>query len=81
MGAVLDRLLELFVALVEIPSPSGHERAVADFILGYLHAAGLEPAEDDSAALTGAGSGNMLGKAMGGSNQKVPRANGRIADF
>ena len=60
MGAVLDRLLDLFVRLVEIPSPSGHERAVADFILGYLRDAGLEPAEDDSAALTGAGSGNII---------------------
>ena len=50
MGAVLDGCSSLFVRLVEIPSPSGHERAVADFILGYLRDAGLEPAEDDSAA-------------------------------
>ena len=60
MGAALDDLLDLFVRLVEIPSPSGHERAVADFILGYLRDGGLEPTEDDSAAATGAGSGNIL---------------------
>ena len=59
MGAVLDDLLDLFVKLVEIPSPSGHERAVADFIIGFLRDAGLEPSEDDSAQATGAGSGNI----------------------
>ena len=65
MGAVLDHLLALFVRLVEIPSPSGHERAVADFIMGYLRDAGLEPREDDSAAATGAGSGNIVVRVPG----------------
>ena len=60
MGAVVDDLVALFVRLVEIPSPSGHERAVADFISGYLRDAGLDPHEDDSAAVTGAGSGNIV---------------------
>ena len=59
MGAELDDLLDLFVRLVEIPSPSGHERAVADFILAWLRDRGLEPTEDGSAAATGAGSGNI----------------------
>jgi tripeptide aminopeptidase len=59
VGAVLDELLDLFVRLVEIPSPSGHERAVADFILSWLRDAGLHPVEDDTAAQTDAGSGNI----------------------
>ena len=59
MGAELDDLLDLFVRLVEIPSPSGHERAVADFILAYLRDRGLEPTEDDSGPLTGSDSGNI----------------------
>ena len=42
MGPVVADLLDLFVRLVEIPSPSGHERAVADFILAWLRATGLE---------------------------------------
>ena len=65
VGAVVDDLLALFVRLVEIPSPSGHERAVADFIKGYLRDVGLDPHEDDSAAATGAGSGNIVVRVPG----------------
>lgn len=50
-------LLELFLALAAIPSPSGAERAVADLVLEHLRAAGLEPREDETAASAGAGSG------------------------
>ncbi|HMK93332.1 MAG TPA: M20/M25/M40 family metallo-hydrolase [Thermoleophilia bacterium] len=60
MSLDVDELLDLFVRLVEIPSPSGHERAVADFILAWLRQAGLEPTEDDTARATGAGSGNIV---------------------
>jgi len=66
VGADLDGLLDLFVRLVEIPSPSGDERAVADFIMGFLRDAGLDPREDDSASATGAGSGNILVRLPGG---------------
>lgn len=59
MSATVDELLETFLQLVGRPSPSGSERAVADFILGYLRDAGLDPIEDDTAAATGAGSGNI----------------------
>jgi tripeptide aminopeptidase len=65
VGAVVDDLLALFVRLVEIPSPSGHERAVADFIIAYLRDAGLDPHEDESAAATGAGSGNIVVRVPG----------------
>jgi tripeptide aminopeptidase len=58
-------LLSLFLQLVEIPSPSGHERTVADLILAYLREAGLEPVEDESAAETGAGSGNLFVRVPG----------------
>ena len=59
MGADLDALLDLFVRLVEIPSPSGHERGVADFVLGYLRDVGFDPVEDDSGPATGSDSGNI----------------------
>jgi tripeptide aminopeptidase len=54
-----DDLLELFVRLVETPSPSGHERAVADLVISFMRECGLEPREDDSAPATGAASGNV----------------------
>jgi tripeptide aminopeptidase len=54
-----EQLLDLFLRLVRIPSPSGQERAVADLVLEHLRAAGLEPFEDDSAGATGASSGNI----------------------
>jgi len=59
MEASQEELLELFLRLVEIPSPSGRERAVADFILAWLRDAGLEPLEDGTGPVTGAGSGNV----------------------
>jgi tripeptide aminopeptidase len=65
VGAVVDDLLDLFVRLAEIPSPSGHERAVADFVIAFLRDAGLEPTEDDSAQATGAGSGNIVVRVPG----------------
>ena len=59
-GFTADELLALFLRLVETPSPSGQERAVADLILEYLRPLGFAFDEDDSAPLTGAGSGNIL---------------------
>ena len=65
MDVTREDLLSLFLQLVEIPSPSGHERAVADFVLAYVRDAGLEPLEDESAAATGAGSGNVFVRVQG----------------
>jgi tripeptide aminopeptidase len=42
-------LLDLFVELCAIPSPSGNERAVADRVGAYLTSLGLEWDEDDTA--------------------------------
>jgi tripeptide aminopeptidase len=42
-------LLDLFLELCAIPSPSGQERAVADRVGAYLSDLGLEWEEDDSA--------------------------------
>ena len=53
MGA--DRLGETFVRLCEIPSPSGSEAHVAEYVTGELRALGLDVTEDDTAAETGAG--------------------------
>lgn len=60
MSATLDELTALFVRLAETPSPAGAERAVADLITAEVRALGLEVREDDSAARTGAGAGNLI---------------------
>jgi tripeptide aminopeptidase len=54
-----------FVRLCEIVSPSGHERPVADALIAELRAAGLEPAEDRSAAETGSDAGNVVARIEG----------------
>ncbi|MHB0856592.1 MAG: M20/M25/M40 family metallo-hydrolase [Anaerolineae bacterium] len=52
-----ERLLETFLELVRIPSPSGHEDAVADIVSRYLHALGLDVQRDVS--------GNLLSRLDG----------------
>jgi tripeptide aminopeptidase len=44
--AAQSPVLELFLELAAIPSPSGEERAVADVVLRYLGGLGLEADED-----------------------------------
>lgn len=63
--ATLDELLEHFLELVAVPSPSGAERAVSDLIQARFRAAGIDVREDDSAAATGASSGNLVATVKG----------------
>ncbi len=53
-------LLDLFLELVAIPSPPGDERLVADRVIEYLTALGLEADEDDCAARLDGNAGNVL---------------------
>jgi tripeptide aminopeptidase len=57
-----DRLLEQFVRLCEIESPSKRERAMADAVTAELRSLGLDVHEDDSAGETGSDSGNLLAR-------------------
>ena len=57
-----ERLRADFVRLCEIPSPSRRERAAADFVIDAI---GLEVAEDESAAETGADAGNLYARIPG----------------
>ncbi len=65
MHAGLDELRDLFVALAEIRSPSGEERAMADAVQRFVRAAGLDAVEDASAAQTGCGCGNLVVRVSG----------------
>jgi tripeptide aminopeptidase len=50
---------ELFVELARIPSPPGHERAVAERVRVHLAQLGLTVEEDASASVTGSDVGNL----------------------
>jgi tripeptide aminopeptidase len=64
-AAERERLADDFVRLCEIPSPSRSERAVADLVAAELRGAGIEAAEDASAAATGSDCGNLLARIPG----------------
>jgi tripeptide aminopeptidase len=56
---VPSEVLDLFVELAAIPSPSGEERAVADRVQRYLRDCGLQPDEDDAGRRVGSTMGNL----------------------
>jgi tripeptide aminopeptidase len=60
-----ERLLDDFVRLCEIESPSRSERAVADAVRAELEGLGLGVEEDDTAADTGSDAGNLLARIEG----------------
>jgi tripeptide aminopeptidase len=60
-----ERLLDDFVRLCEIESPSRSERAVADVVKAELAGLGLTGVEDDSAPDTGSDAGNLLARIEG----------------
>jgi len=55
-------VLSLFLDLAALPSPPGEERAVADRVLDYLRALGLEADEDDAGSRIGSSMGNVLAR-------------------
>jgi tripeptide aminopeptidase len=64
-SAERERLLDDFVRLCEIESPSRSERAVADAVKAELGRLGLTVEEDDTASDTGSDSGNLLARIEG----------------
>ena len=64
-------MLDRFVRLCEIPSPTGDERAVADDVLAELRGLGVEVEEDGSAEQARAGAGNLIARVPGGSERWI----------
>src|SRR3954467_5830151 len=58
-------MLDRFVRLCEIASPTGQERAVADAVLQELRVLGVDVAEDGSAGAAQAGAGNLIARVPG----------------
>jgi tripeptide aminopeptidase len=60
-----QRMLDRFVRLCEIASPTGEEREVADAVLEELRHFGVDVAEDPSATPAQAGAGNLIAHVPG----------------
>jgi len=65
------RLLDRFVRLCEIPSPTGSERAVADAVMAEIRELGVEVYEDGAAEEARAGAGNLIARVPGRSDAWV----------
>ncbi len=61
-----QRVVSVFCELARIPSPSGKERAAANYVLAYLRGLGLDPREDGSAPLIPGEAGNIVCRLPGG---------------
>ncbi len=61
-----ERLHETFQTLCRIESPSGRERACADWVARELSAIGLRVEEDDAGPRAGSDAGNLLARVPGG---------------
>jgi tripeptide aminopeptidase len=59
-------MLDRFVRLCEIASPTGEEREVADAVLEELREHGVDVTEDASATPAQAGAGNLIARVPGG---------------
>jgi tripeptide aminopeptidase len=60
-----ERLNQTFCTLCRIASPSGDERACADWVTRELRAMSLEVAEDDRGPAAGSNAGNLLSRING----------------
>ncbi len=61
----MSRLLDTFVDLARISSPTGREREVAAYAAAALEAAGCEVWFDDTREVTGADTGNLIARLPG----------------
>ena len=64
-SAERERLNDTFAQLCRIESPSGRERACADFVSAQLRGIGLEVSEDGAGAEAGSDAGNLLARIPG----------------
>jgi tripeptide aminopeptidase len=60
-----ERLHDTFATLCGIESPSGRERAVADWVTAELRGMGLDVQEDDVGPQVGSDAGNLLARVPG----------------
>tara|TARA_Y100000590_G_C15677010_1_gene998425 strand:- start:228 stop:1346 length:1119 start_codon:yes stop_codon:yes gene_type:complete len=66
-----DRITSTLVELCEIPSPSGCERHVADYILSRISALGLDAVEDNAGDNLNGDTGNIIVRVDGNSSSSL----------
>ncbi|MDE3130199.1 MAG: M20/M25/M40 family metallo-hydrolase [Acidobacteriota bacterium] len=66
-----QRLHRTFESLCRIPSPTGDERGVADWLTRELAALGLTVDEDDAGRAIGSNAGNLLARVPGSSERSL----------
>ena len=66
-----ERLHATFAELCRIESPSGDERACADYLLAALHELGLDPEEDGAGPAANANAGNLYARIPGSGARSV----------
>jgi tripeptide aminopeptidase len=66
-----ERLHRTFTTLCRIESPSGRERACADWVTAELRSLGLEVEEDDAGVRAGSDAGNLLTRIPGRTPQSM----------
>lgn len=60
-----NRLVENFLDMVKIPSPSKNERMMGDYLIKTLKELGMEVTEDNAGEFTGGNCGNIIGRLNG----------------
>ncbi|MGH2875091.1 MAG: peptidase M20, partial [Solirubrobacteraceae bacterium] len=66
-----EQLHETFAALCRIESPSGRERACADWVKERLRSLGLDVHEDGCGPAAGSNAGNLLARIEGASEASI----------
>lgn len=65
------RIKETFLDLVRIPSKSGNERRIADYLINYMNANGIEVMEDNAGETIHGNSGNVIAFIKGNGKKKI----------
>jgi tripeptide aminopeptidase len=66
-----ERLHETFLTLCRIESPSGRERACADWVTRELNGFGVEVTEDDAGPRAGSDAGNLFARIPGAAGESI----------
>jgi tripeptide aminopeptidase len=66
-----ERLHDTFATLCRIDSPSGHERACANWVSAELRRIGLEVDEDGAGPAAGSDAGNLLSRLDGATDRSI----------